>query len=151
MRTTNIMRSKNIRYPPEWATMATYLSTHPPPLGETFPTFLTPELVMHRTFSRRSEQSPAAMAAQDWAIKTYILFKRVKAARDELFFARYQARLDPSPITMTLQEAQGNVVRILVTELRANLEAGRQYHTDFDGNEKVLAHVGSLFYYAISI
>ncbi|BEI82259.1 hypothetical protein CcaverHIS002_0301270 [Cutaneotrichosporon cavernicola] len=151
MRTTNIMRSKSIRYPPEWATMATYLSTHPPPIGEPFQPFLTPELEMHRTFSRRSEQSPAAMAAQDWAIKTYILFKRVKAARDDLFFATYEVRLHPSPQTMTLLEAQRNVVRILVTELRANLKAGRQYHVDFKEDEKVLAQVGSLFYHAVSI
>ncbi|GMK58078.1 hypothetical protein CspeluHIS016_0501100 [Cutaneotrichosporon spelunceum] len=137
------------------ADKAAFLAAHPPPSDHRSQPFLTPELAMHRTFTRpldsRSSQNPAAAAARDWAIRAYILFKRVKSARDTLFTATVKARRGPSPAFMELLEAQRACVRSLVAELTASLEAGRHYHTDFRGSEHVLARVGSPFYYAVSI
>lgn len=121
---------------------------------------------MHRALLKPRDGSSAqnrdARTAHYWAINMYILFKRTKAARDELFMAvssirpngsqqTHRARADSSDAALVLLMAQENQVKILVRELRAKLEEGRHYHNDFQANQHILARLGSPFYHAVSV
>ncbi|CAK9783667.1 unnamed protein product [Cutaneotrichosporon oleaginosum] len=98
---------------------------------------------MHRALTQPldalSARNPEAIAARDWAIHTYLLFKRVKAARD------VAVRLP----TGRNAACVANVQR-LVAQLRAHLEDGRDYHLDFKAHLHVLAVVHSPFFHAAS-
>ncbi len=140
---------------------AAYLRDHPPPPDG----FTTPEWKMHAAFTAPlaglAAQNEAAGKARGWAIRTYMLFKQLKDAREELFMAVssgtcrltqiHRARTEPSETANVLSLAHERMVKHLVAELRARMEEGRAYHVDFAGREGTLARMGSPFFHAVSM